>query len=92
MTAQVVFTMTHRVIAVTYEHLFVALAVLQLHKHIKRAAMDLGLACYPMGGSIDGRLGEHILLAPPFIIDDAQIDELADTLAKAIDRALERVR
>ncbi|SLN68513.1 aspartate aminotransferase family protein [Ruegeria meonggei] len=51
---------------------------------IKKAAMAEGLICYPMSGTRDGRLGDHILLAPPFIIEDAQIDELITRLSKAI--------
>jgi adenosylmethionine-8-amino-7-oxononanoate aminotransferase len=41
-----------------------------------------------MGGTIDGQRGDHVLLAPPFIIEPAQIDELVDKLSGAIDRAL----
>jgi adenosylmethionine-8-amino-7-oxononanoate aminotransferase len=51
---------------------------------VKRAAFEAGLICYPMAGTIDGRRGDHILLAPPFIIEDGQIDELVDKLATAI--------
>lgn len=51
---------------------------------IKKAAFDAGLICYPMSGTIDGRSGDHILLAPPFIIEDTQIDELTDKLETAI--------
>ncbi|SMY10119.1 aspartate aminotransferase family protein [Flavimaricola marinus] len=54
----------------------------------KSAAFDAGLICYPMSGTIDGRLGDHILLAPPFIIEDSQIDELVQKLSVAIDTAL----
>jgi adenosylmethionine-8-amino-7-oxononanoate aminotransferase len=61
---------------------------LKLHKRIRAAAMRAGLMCYPMGGTIDGRRGDHVLLAPPFIIDAAQIDTVADLLAQSIDRAL----
>jgi adenosylmethionine-8-amino-7-oxononanoate aminotransferase len=60
----------------------------KLHARIKAEAMAQGLICYPMGGTIDGQRGDHILLAPPFIIEDAQLDELTDKLATAIDRAL----
>ncbi len=60
----------------------------KLHAKIKAAAMDAGLICYPMGGTIDGQRGDHILLAPPFIISDDQIGELTDKLAQAIDSAL----
>lgn len=60
----------------------------KLHARIKAEAFEAGLICYPMGGTIDGQRGDHILLAPPFIIEDAQIDELVGKLAGAIDRAL----
>jgi adenosylmethionine-8-amino-7-oxononanoate aminotransferase len=55
---------------------------------IKAAAFEAGLICYPMSGTIDGRLGDHVLLAPPFIIEDAQIEELAEKLDGAIATAL----
>ena len=55
---------------------------------LKAAAFDQGLICYPMSGTRDGKLGDHVLLAPPFIIDDDQIDELVGKLSKAVDRAL----
>lgn len=55
---------------------------------IKKAAFEAGLICYPMSGTIDGRNGDHILLAPPFIIEDAQIDELTDKLETAISTVL----
>lgn len=51
---------------------------------IKKAAFAEGLICYPMSGTIDGRNGDHILLAPPFIIEDAQLDELTDKLDRAM--------
>jgi adenosylmethionine-8-amino-7-oxononanoate aminotransferase len=51
---------------------------------IKKAALAEGLICYPMSGTRDGRLGDHILLAPPFIIEEAQIDELVGKLSKAL--------
>jgi adenosylmethionine-8-amino-7-oxononanoate aminotransferase len=57
---------------------------LRLHARIKRAALEAGLMCYPMGGTIDGAHGDHVLLAPPFIADDTQLDELVDKLGKAI--------
>lgn len=60
----------------------------RLHARIKAAAMEAGLICYPMGGTIDGRRGDHILLAPPFIISEDQIAELTDKLGRAVDAAL----
>ncbi len=54
-----------------------------VNKAIKAAAMDAGLLCYPMGGTIDGKRGDHVLLAPPFILEEAQLDELVDKLGRA---------
>ncbi|UWQ01684.1 aspartate aminotransferase family protein [Aliiroseovarius crassostreae] len=51
---------------------------------IKKAAFAAGLICYPMSGTRDGKHGDHILLAPPFIITEEQIDELVDKLATAL--------
>ena len=51
---------------------------------IKQAAFEAGLVCYPMGGTVDGISGDHILLAPPYIIEDAQIGELVEKLEIAI--------
>jgi adenosylmethionine-8-amino-7-oxononanoate aminotransferase len=50
--------------------------------------MQLGLLVYPMGGTVDGRSGDHILIAPPFIIEERHIDEIVDKLGSAIDAAL----
>lgn len=64
-------------------------AAFGLNKKIKAAAFEAGLICYPMGGTIDGKSGDHILLAPPFILEDAQIDELVEKLALAIQQSLD---
>ena len=58
---------------------------LKLHTAIKSAAMARGLMCYPMGGTIDGVHGDHVLLAPPYIIEKADIEDLADRLADAVE-------
>ncbi len=61
---------------------------LKLHAKIKKAAMAEGLICYPGGGTVDGTRGDHILLAPPFILDDGQVGELVDKLEIALATAL----
>lgn len=61
---------------------------LKLHGRIKARAMENGLICYPMGGTIDGVAGDHVLLAPPFIVEDVQLDELTDKLERALTAAL----
>ncbi|KFJ99472.1 hypothetical protein BF23_11345, partial [Klebsiella variicola] len=57
---------------------------LKLHAAIKANCMARGLMVYPMGGTIDGQYGDHILIAPPFIITPAQIDFVVDTLNSVI--------
>jgi adenosylmethionine-8-amino-7-oxononanoate aminotransferase len=61
---------------------------LKLHARVKAEAMANGLMVYPMGGTVDGRVGDHILIAPPFIVSEAQLDEVVDRLATALDKAL----
>ena len=41
---------------------------LALHRRVKQEAMARGLMVYPMGGTIDGKRGDHVLIAPPFIV------------------------
>lgn len=60
----------------------------RLAAKVKSAAMDAGLICYPMSGTIDGQLGDHILLAPPYIIEDEHITEIVNKLETAISAAL----
>ncbi|MGB1027178.1 MAG: aspartate aminotransferase family protein, partial [Rhodospirillaceae bacterium] len=60
----------------------------KLHLKVKKAAYALGLICYPAGGTIDGRQGDHILLAPPFIIGPRDSAKLVDLLGQALDQAL----
>ena len=64
---------------------------LGLNKTFKRQAMEAGLICYPMGGTIDGRQGDHVLLAPPFIIEDDHIGEIVDKLDQALQASLATV-
>jgi adenosylmethionine-8-amino-7-oxononanoate aminotransferase len=61
---------------------------LHLHDRVRRACLDRGLICYPSGGTVDGLSGDHVLLSPPYIVTDAEIDEMVDTLAAGIDAAL----
>ena len=60
----------------------------KLHAKIKAAAFEAGLICYPMGGTVDGKQGDHVLLAPPFILTEDQVDELVDKLDQAVGVAL----
>jgi adenosylmethionine-8-amino-7-oxononanoate aminotransferase len=62
--------------------------VLAVHARIKAAAMARGLMVYPMGGTIDGNAGDHVLLAPPFVSTPAEIEEIVRRLGEALDAAL----
>ena len=59
----------------------------KLHARVKAEAMARGLMVYPMGGTVDGVRGDHVLLAPPFIIDAPIVDTIVERLGDAIDAA-----
>ncbi|MDE0588867.1 aspartate aminotransferase family protein [Halocynthiibacter sp. C4] len=61
---------------------------LAINAKIKKAAFANGLGCYPMGGTVDGRNGDHVLLAPPFILADEHIKEITDKLGAAFAEVL----
>jgi adenosylmethionine-8-amino-7-oxononanoate aminotransferase len=63
-------------------------STLRLHARIKREAMARGLMVYPMGGTVDGRSGDHVLFAPPFIATDADLELIADRFHSALDAAI----
>ena len=65
---------------------------LKLHARVKREAMAQGLMVYPMGGAIDGVQGDHILLAPPFIIGPSEVDMIVERLDASLEAALAGVR
>ena len=60
----------------------------KLPARIKAAAMAEGLMVYPMGGTIDGLTGAHVLLAPPYTIDAGHVETIVDRLSAALDTAL----
>jgi len=62
----------------------------RLHARIKKEGMNRGLMVYPMGGTIDGRQGDHVLLAPPFIVTDSDLDAIVERLGEAVDTAIEQ--
>lgn len=65
---------------------------LKLHARIKSEAMALGLMVYPMSGTVDGRCGDHVLLAPAFITSEAELAEIVARLHAAIGRAIASCR
>ncbi|MDP3168519.1 MAG: aminotransferase class III-fold pyridoxal phosphate-dependent enzyme, partial [Hydrogenophaga sp.] len=59
-----------------------------VHARIKQEAMARGLMVYPMGGTVDGRYGDHVLLAPPFITSESELAQIVERLDAAIRAAL----
>jgi adenosylmethionine-8-amino-7-oxononanoate aminotransferase len=57
---------------------------LAVHDRLKRAAYARGLGCYPMGGTVDGRRGDHVILAPPYIVSASDVDMIADRFCAAV--------
>lgn len=64
---------------------------LKVHARIKKQAMDRYMMCYPMGGTADGLRGEHVLLAPPYMVSEDQIAEIVKRLKEAVDAAIGEV-
>jgi len=63
----------------------------RVHARILSEAMMRGLVVYPMGGTIDGSAGDHVLIAPPFIATADDIDEIVRRLGGAVDATLAAV-
>jgi adenosylmethionine-8-amino-7-oxononanoate aminotransferase len=63
----------------------------KLAMRLKRIALEKGLVCYPMGGIVDGTRGDHVMLAPPFIVEEHHLAEIVDKLGDAIDTALAQI-
>jgi adenosylmethionine-8-amino-7-oxononanoate aminotransferase len=61
---------------------------LRLNARVKAEAFARGLACYPAGGTADGRAGDHVLLAPPYICTGQEIDLAVERLGEAVDAAI----
>jgi adenosylmethionine-8-amino-7-oxononanoate aminotransferase len=64
---------------------------LKLHHKIKAAAFEGGLGCYPSGGTADGKNGDHVLLAPPYICTPQDIDMIVERLGSAVDSVLKSI-
>jgi adenosylmethionine-8-amino-7-oxononanoate aminotransferase len=54
---------------------------------VVQAARDAGVLLYSGTGNADGTDGDTILLGPPFIVTDAELERIVDVLAAAIETA-----
>jgi adenosylmethionine-8-amino-7-oxononanoate aminotransferase len=59
---------------------------------VKAAAFQRGLLVYPGGGTIDGQRGDHVLLAPPYNVTNAELDVIVERLAQAVDAAIAEIQ
>ena len=64
---------------------------LKVNERVKAEAFARGLAGYPMGGTIDGKRGDHYIIAPPYIVTASEIDTIVDRLGEAVDAALQGI-
>lgn len=64
---------------------------LRVAARVKKRGMENGLMCYPMSGTIDGRRGDHVLLAPPFIIEPHHVGEIVDKLGTTLDSVMAEI-
>jgi hypothetical protein len=62
-------------------------SALRMSARIKAEAFERGLLVYPGAGTVDGRQGDHVLLAPPYIVTDAEVDVIVERLGEAVDAA-----
>jgi adenosylmethionine-8-amino-7-oxononanoate aminotransferase len=60
---------------------------LTLHDRVAAEAFARGLAIYPMGGTIDGVRGNHVIVAPPYIATEDDIDTIVARLLAAVGAA-----
>ena len=63
-------------------------ATQKISVRLKAAAMARGLCCYPSSGTVDGRAGDHVMLAPPFIVSDSELDMIVERLKGAVDAVI----
>jgi adenosylmethionine-8-amino-7-oxononanoate aminotransferase len=61
---------------------------LKMHERIKKATYEHGLAVYPMSGTVDGRFGDHVVIAPAYIAEAQHIDAIVERLGDAMEAAL----
>jgi len=61
---------------------------IKLAERVRVRAMEKGLICYPMGGTVDGKRGDIVMISPPFIIEEPQVFELVEKLARTLEDVL----
>lgn len=60
-------------------------------EELTRVALEGGLIVWPNIGHMDGKEGDLVLLAPPYIVTEAELDEMVTRLERAITLTMEKV-
>jgi len=60
----------------------------RLSERIRVRAMQNGLVCYPMGGVVDGKHGDNVMIAPAFIVEEQHVFELVEKLNRTLEDVL----
>ncbi|HWL83810.1 MAG TPA: aspartate aminotransferase family protein [Roseomonas sp.] len=60
----------------------------KINEMVKDAAMAAGVMIYPMGGTIDGKVGDHVIVAPAYTVTAVEIDRIVERLGQAVDQVL----
>jgi adenosylmethionine-8-amino-7-oxononanoate aminotransferase len=60
----------------------------KMNERVKMEAYARGLGCYPMGGTIDGVQGDHVILAPPYTVTAAEVEMIVERFGDAVEAAL----
>ena len=61
---------------------------LKMNERVKQEAYARGLGCYPMGGTIDGLQGDHVILAPPYTVTVEEVEMIVERFGEAVEAAL----
>ena len=54
------------------------------------AALDAGLVVWPNVGHADGTNGDLVMLAPPFVVSEAEVDEIVGRFTDAMQATVAR--
>ena len=52
---------------------------------------EFNMTFYPGAGTVDGVRGDHIIIAPPFIVGEQDIDHIVEVLSTVIERVFEEI-
>ena len=53
---------------------------------IRQAALEKNVLVYPGQGTVDGVRGDHLLLAPPFVINESECEQIASAVQYALEK------